>query len=88
MDDENATFIRGIKVSEFRRRLAHYIARVRHGDDFVAIHRKGEDPVFLISKADFDLMEEKRLDVEVGPWCEKTKVRRGGIMKWLRDGRD
>ena len=48
-----------ISTSEFRRRLAHYIGLVRYGNDVVVIHRKGEEPVYLISRADWDLLDKK-----------------------------
>lgn len=73
-----------IGITEFRRRLAHWIGCVRYGDDFICIRRKGEDPVFLISKADFDLMEKTRIDYDAGPYDPVTKGRREGIMAWFR----
>ena len=79
--------IQSMGTSEFRRRLAHWIGSVRYGDDVICIRRRGADPVYLISKADFDLMEQKRLDIDVGPWDEELKARSGGIMAWLRKRR-
>ena len=84
-DDDGHPYTRAVTVSEFRRHLARYIARVRFGDDFVAVHRRGEDPVFLISQADFDLLEERRTDLDVGPYDPERKGRWAGIMKFLRD---
>lgn len=43
-------------VTRFRKYLSIYIDHVRYGDHFVCIERKGCDPVYLISQADFDLM--------------------------------
>lgn len=48
-----------ISTSEFRHRLAHYIGLVRYGNDVVVIQRKGEEPVYLISQADWDLLGKK-----------------------------
>ena len=48
------------KVTHFRRHMAHYIAMVRYGDDFVCIKRRGMDNVYLVSQADFDLICKRR----------------------------
>lgn len=73
-----------VTASEFRARLAHYIGRVRHGGDFIAIERKGEENVYLISQADWDLLEVWIADVEDGPYDPAVKRRRGGILAWFR----
>ena len=49
-----------VSVTQFRRNLAGYIATVRFGDDFVCIQRKGRDPVYLISEADFAVLSKRR----------------------------
>jgi len=72
-----------VTTSEFRGRLAHYIGRVRHGGDFVAIRRKGEENVYVISQADWDLLDKKIADLEDGPYDPDWKCRRGGIWAWL-----
>ncbi|MGI9390051.1 MAG: type II toxin-antitoxin system Phd/YefM family antitoxin, partial [Boseongicola sp.] len=53
-----------VTTTAFRRRLAHYVGRVRHGGDFIAIERKGEENVYLISQADWDLLDVKIAEVE------------------------
>ena len=45
-----------VTVSKFRAQMAHYIAMVRYGDDWICIKRKGCDPVYLVSAADMDLI--------------------------------
>ncbi len=55
-EDHPQTQRHGVSVSEFRRRLAHYISVVRYGDDWVCIHRKGMEPVYLVSEADMKLI--------------------------------
>lgn len=45
-----------VNTSQFRAHLAHYIAMVRYGDDWVRIKRKGCDPVYLVSEADMKLI--------------------------------
>lgn len=52
-----------VKVSQFRRHMAHYIAMVRYGDDYVCIKRKRMDPVYLVSSADFDLIRKRQGEV-------------------------
>ena len=73
-----------VTTTAFRARLAHYVGRVRHGGDFIAIERKGEENVYLISQADWDLLDAKIADIEEGPYDPDWKCRRGGIMKWFR----
>jgi len=73
-----------VTASEFRGRLAHYIGRVRHGGDFIAIQRKGEESVYVISQADWDLLDARIADIEDGPYDPEGKRRRGGIMAWFR----
>lgn len=73
-----------IGTSEFRRRLSHHLGRVRYGGHCLAIHRKNEDPVYLIAQADFDLLRDRIADVEDGPLCRKTDKRWGGMMQYLR----
>ncbi|NNE79595.1 MAG: type II toxin-antitoxin system prevent-host-death family antitoxin [Silicimonas sp.] len=74
-----------ITVTQFRRWMAHYIAMVRYGDDWVCIKRRGMDPVYLVSKADMELIREKSDDIELGPRNPKTGSRTGrGFMYWVR----
>ena len=71
-------------TSEFRGRLAHYIGRVRHGGDFIAIRRKGEDNVYVISQADWDVLDRKMADLDEGPYDPVQKRRRGGFLAWFK----
>ena len=54
-------------VSEFRRHLAHYIASVRYGRDRVEIRRDGAEPVYLVSAADFEVLQERLVEIDEGP---------------------
>ncbi len=76
-------YSRGVSASEFRRRLAHYIGCVRYGGDFVAIGRKGEDNVYLISQADWDLLGKKIDDLDSGKFDPKLRVRHSGLWELL-----
>lgn len=80
---QGRAYARGVTVSEFRRRLAHYIGRVRYGGDFVAIGRKGEDSVYLISQADWDLFGKKITDLDAGKFDPELRVRHGGLWELL-----
>lgn len=74
----------GVSVTEFRRHMAHYIAAVRYGDDWLCIRRKGTDPVYLVSETDFRLICEKVDDMAEGPRDPKTGRRSGrGFMHWV-----
>ncbi len=76
-DDHPQNIRKSIRVTEFRRHMAHYIAMVRYGDDWVAIQRKGGYPVYLVSQADFDLLHERKDDVLHGPRDPETGKRTG-----------
>ncbi len=80
---QSSNYMRGIGTSEFRRRLSHYIGCVRYGGDFVAIRRKGEDNVYLISQFDWDLLGRKITDLDSGKYDPKLKVRHGGSRELL-----
>lgn len=85
-EDHPETIQHWITVTRFRRHMAHYIAMVRYGNDWVCIRRKGMEPVYLVSKADFDLIREKADDLHDGPRDPKTGYRSGlGFMHWLRE---
>lgn len=74
-----------ITVTEFRRWMAHYIAMVRYGNDYVCIKRRGMDPVYLVSQADIDLIRERSDGLEQGLRNPKTGRRSGrGMMYWVR----
>ena len=77
-----------VTTTAFRARLAHYVGRVRHGGDFIAIRRKSEENVYLISQADWDLLDAKIADIEEGPFDPDWNCRRGGIMRWFRRRRE
>lgn len=76
-------YMKGIGTSEFRRRLSHYIGCVRYGGDFVAIRRKGEDNVYLISQFDWDLLGRKITDLDSGKFDPKLRVRHSGLWELL-----
>ena len=76
-------YSRRIYVSEFRRRLSHFISEVRHGGDFVCIRRKGEENVYLISQADWDLLSSRIDDLESGKRDPESGMRKGGLWRWL-----
>ena len=74
------------KVTHFRRHMAHYITLVRYGDDYVCIKRRGMDNVYLVSQADFDLINKRRDVLIHGPCDPKTGNRIGrGFWHVLRD---
>lgn len=73
-----------VTVTQFRRHMAHYIAMVRYGDDYICIQRRGHEPVFLVSQADMDLIWERRDDLESGPRDAKGHRRGFGLLYWLR----
>ena len=77
-----------VTTTEFRGRLAHYIGRVRHGGDFIAIRRKGEENVYVISQADWDLLDVKIADLEDGPYDPVWKCRTRGFMAWFKRERE
>lgn len=73
-----------VSVTQLRRHLAHYIAMVRYGDDWVCIKRRGMPPVFLVSQADFDLICTRRDDLHGGP-PDAAGHRTGfGLVYWLK----
>ncbi len=84
-DDHDTNMITRVTVTEFRKYLARYIATVRYGSDYVCIRRKGQDPVYLISQADMDLIWERRDDLEVGPRNEDGQRSGNGLMNLWRD---
>ena len=84
-DEHLSTLVTRVSVTQFRKHLAHYIATVRYGDDYVCIQRKGQDPVYLISQADMDLIWERRDDLEVGPRTDKGNRNGLGIMRLWRE---
>ncbi|MEM7719116.1 MAG: type II toxin-antitoxin system Phd/YefM family antitoxin [Pseudomonadota bacterium] len=75
---------KAVTVTQFRRHLAHYIAAVRYGDDYVCIQRRGRDPVYLISQADMDLIWDRCADLEHGPRDAQGHRRGFGLLYWLR----
>jgi PHD/YefM family antitoxin component YafN of YafNO toxin-antitoxin module len=84
--DPDRTLRRTVNVTEFRRHMAHYVASVRYGDDWLRIRRKGTDPVYLVSETDFRLICEKVDDLDGGPRDPKTGRRSGrGFMYWVRE---
>ncbi len=76
-------YTKGVSVSTFRKRLAHYIAQVRHGCDFVCIRRRGEGNVYLISQADWDLLSEKISHLESGRFDPEVGAATGGLWSLL-----
>ncbi len=80
---QGRAFTQGITVSEFRRCLAHYVGCVRYGGDFIAINRKGEDSVYLISQADWDLLGKKITDLDSGKFDPELRVRHSGLWELL-----
>ena len=78
-----------VSISEFRRRLSHYVHMVRYGESYVAILRKGMEPVYLVSRADMDLIWEKTDELNGGPRDEKGRRSGWGLMNlWRRDRDD
>lgn len=73
-----------VTISELRKDLARLVASVRYGSDFVVIRRKAEDNVYLISQADWDLLDRKIDELETGRWCDRRKRMVGGLMSFLR----
>ena len=73
-----------VNVTEFRRHLAQYIATVRYGGDYVCIRRKGMEPVYLVSRADMDLICDRTDDIEAGPKDENGHRSGRGLMYWVR----
>ena len=84
-DDIEDNLTSSVTVTEFRRHMAQYIATVRYGDDYVCIKRKNADPVYLVCKADFDLIWEKSDDLRGGPRNEKGHRTGLGFLYWLRE---
>ena len=85
-DDAPADQQHYISVTEFRRHLSHYIALVRYGDDFICITRRGGNPVYLVSEADFDLIREQEEILDHGPRDENgERMQSDGLMSRLRD---
>ena len=86
-DHQDNIRVTGITVSEFRRHLAHYIAMVRYGDDWVRIQRKGMEPVYLVSEADMQLIWKTSDEFYAGPKDPVTgKLPGRGFMHWVRQG--
>ena len=84
-DDELHNIRHAVTVTQFRRWMAHYIAMVRYGDDYVCIKRRGRDPVYLVCQADMDLIWERSDDLHSGPHDPETGCRTGrGFLYWLR----
>ncbi len=78
--------ITGISVTEFRRHMAHYIAMVRYGDDWVRIKRKGMEPVYLVSEADMRLIWKASDEFYEGTWTGNPKLPfKRGILYWIRE---
>ena len=75
-----------VTVSEFRRHLAHYIAMVRYGDDWVCIRRKGMDSVFLVSETDMRLIWKASDEFYDGDRDAKGNITGRGLMYWIREG--
>jgi prevent-host-death family protein len=85
-EDKHHNIRKTITVTEFRRWMAHYIAMVRYGDDWVCIKRRGMDPVYLVSKADMDLIWKASDELAYGPVEPETGYRSGrGFMYWVRE---
>ena len=84
-DDHPDILVTRIKVTEFRKHMAHYMATVRYGGDYVCIQRKGQDPVYLVSSADMDLIRERRDDLDVGPRLETGQRSGFGLMRLWQD---
>lgn len=85
-DDHPDSIRKIVRVTEFRQRMSHYIAMVRYGDDWVCIKRRGTDPVYLVSQADFDLINRRRdrlLNAPKDPDTGKPKGK--GLWQQLRD---
>ena len=84
--DPDKTLRQTITVTEFRRRMSHYVGAVRYGDDWLRITRKNADPVYLVSETDFRLICEAVDDLEGGPRDPATGTRTGrGFMHWVRE---
>ncbi|MEO1024817.1 MAG: type II toxin-antitoxin system prevent-host-death family antitoxin [Pseudomonadota bacterium] len=64
-----------VTVSQFRKNVAGYINHVRYGDEWICIQRRNCDPVYLVCKADFDLIMSKVDDLVDGPKDPKTGKR-------------
>ena len=75
-----------VKVTAFRKNMSRLIASVRHGDDWVCIKRKGCDPVYLVSQADFDLIQSRRDALLNAPRDPETGMPTGkGFWQRLKD---
>jgi len=84
-DEHDTNMVTRLTVTQFRKHLARYIATVRYGGDYVCIQRKGQDPVYLVSRADMDLIWERSDDLEIGP-RKDTGYRSGeGLMRLWRE---
>lgn len=88
MDEEerSQTIRHGVTVSEFRRRLAHYVALVRYGDDWVCIHRKGMEPVYLVSEADMKLIWDTSDEFYGGGRDADGFLKGRGLWHWICEG--
>lgn len=64
-----------VTVTMLRKHLAQYIARVRYGDEWVCIQRRGCDPVYLVSQVDFNLICKERDELMHGPTDPETGKR-------------
>ena len=75
-----------IGITAFRKHMAHYIATVRYGDDWICIKRNHAEPVYLVSQADFDLISDRRDELLGAPRDPVTRMRRGkGMWQVLRE---
>ncbi len=83
-DDHEANITSAISITEFRRYMAHYIATVRYGDDYVCIKRKNSEPVYLVSRADMELIWEKSDELHAGPRDAKGHRTGMGFLHWMR----
>ncbi len=86
-EDHPREITQTVTVSKFRAHLAHYIAMVRYGDDWIRIKRKGCAPVYLVSEADMKLIW-KESDAFYGHnRCAKTGAKTGyDFLHWIREG--
>ena len=76
-----------VTVSQFRAHMAHYIAMVRYGDDWVRIKRKGCAPVYLVSEADMKLIWKESDALYDKSIVDNSGMKTGyGLLHWIREG--
>ncbi len=85
-EDHPQTQRHGVSVSEFRRRLAAGLGHLEVRDEWVCIHRKGMEPVYLVSEADMKLIWKTSDEFYGGGRDADGFLKGRGLWHWIREG--